>query len=162
MSNERNSLKATQEMCKYCFDVIITELSSSSLSSNPQNKLQLEKVMNTILSNNNSNENSNTPIKCPLFVTWDKKRHHSEYHLRGCIGTLAPRMLVSSLGEYAKTSAFHDPRFRSIIMTEVPLLRVSVSLLVNYEECVDCLDWIVGVHGIIINFNYGSREYSGM
>ena len=136
-------------------------------------------------------------IECPLFVTWDKKRHSyrktlidissefatpassnitsddenstqtntnnniinnnvgdsdSDYDLRGCIGTLAPKSLHSALSEFALTSALRDRRFDPITLQEIPYLRVGVSLLVKYEECLHCLDWVVGVHGIIIRF----------
>lgn len=74
------------------------------------------------------------------------------YQLRGCIGTLGPRKIVDAVGEYAIIAALKDRRFRPITLTELPLLRVSVSLLVQYESCQDAYDWIVGVHGIIITF----------
>jgi len=35
-----------------------------------------------------------------------------------------------------------------------------VSLLVEYEDCCDCFDWIVGIHGILIKFMYGTIQYS--
>ncbi|KAL7528226.1 hypothetical protein ACHAXR_002335 [Thalassiosira sp. AJA248-18] len=76
----------------------------------------------------------------------------SDYDLRGCIGTLAPKPLKYALAEFAITSALHDQRFDPIAISELPFLRVGVSLLVKYEECKDCLDWQVGVHGIIIKF----------
>ena len=76
----------------------------------------------------------------------------SDYDLRGCIGTLAPRPLNSALAEFAITSALHDQRFDPIALHELPFLRVGVSLLVKYEECTHCFDWDVGVHGIIIKF----------
>jgi uncharacterized protein (TIGR00296 family) len=75
------------------------------------------------------------------------------YDLRGCMGTLSSKLsLETSLSQYAMTSAFNDSRFDPIYYDELPYLRVSVSLLVNYEECANCHDWIVGVHGIIIEF----------
>ena len=98
--------------------------------------------------------------QCPLFVTWDKLKGN-DYHLRGCIGTLAPLQLRGALAEYARTSAFRDPRFRPIARHEIHNLRVSVSLLVNYEDCENCLEWEVGKHGIIINFRDDSKQYSG-
>ena len=79
------------------------------------------------------------------------------YELRGCIGTLAPRQLQHALSEFAITSALHDQRFHPISIHELPLLRVGVSLLVKYEECQDFLDWVVGVHGIIIKFGAADR-----
>ncbi|GMH90845.1 hypothetical protein TL16_g11884, partial [Triparma laevis f. inornata] len=50
------------------------------------------------------------------------------------------------------TSALRDRRFSPIELSELPTLRCSVSLLVEYEDCNDCYDWIVGTHGIIISF----------
>lgn len=148
-----NNLCATKEMCKYCFDIVIIELFKS-------HRHQISR-RNLIASNPIS---TTTVTKCPLFVTWDKVKTTSnspEYHLRGCIGTLAPQKLHIALGQYAKTSAFNDPRFRPISMSDVPHLRVSVSLLVNYEDCCDCLDWEIGKHGIIINFEHNGKDYSG-
>ncbi|KAL3816000.1 hypothetical protein ACHAXA_010660 [Cyclostephanos tholiformis] len=37
-----------------------------------------------------------------------------------------------------------------ITVDELPYLRVCLSLLIGYEECATCHDWIMGVHGIII------------
>lgn len=76
------------------------------------------------------------------------------YVLRGCMGTLSTTGLPldDALSRYATTSAFNDVRFDPIRYDELPYLRVSVSLLVNYETCANCRDWIVGVHGIIIEF----------
>ncbi len=160
-NNDNENLSATKEMCKYCFDIIITELSSPTTKKS--NKNNLDKTIESI----------SPSIQCPLFITWDKKQTSpsitvtttttgtADYHLRGCIGTLAPRTLHTSLCEYAQTSAFQDPRFHPITMKEVKDLRVSVSLLVNYEDCKDCLDWIVGKHGIIIHFDYNMRNYNG-
>lgn len=34
----------------------------------------------------------------------------------------------------------------------MPYLNVAVSFLVNFEEASGPLDWVVGKHGIIINF----------
>lgn len=36
---------------------------------------------------------------------------------------------------------------------------MGVSLLVKYEECQDCFDWVVGVHGIIIKFGEQQQQY---
>ncbi len=138
-----SSLIATEEMCAHCFDVIIQKI-----------RRRHPGHTNALL------EDLSPEVKCPLFVTWDKK-HHSEFRLRGCIGTLAPRFLKVSLGEYAATSAFDDSRFSPIREDEVCHLRVGVSLLVNYENCKDCYDWDVGTHGIIIKFYFGGNHYNG-
>jgi uncharacterized protein (TIGR00296 family) len=146
-------LSATEDMCKYCFDLIINELTQHN-NNNKNNKNNNNKHLDGFIK-------SIIPTKsqCPLFVTWDTHKE-GDYHLRGCIGTLAPCELRGALGEYAKTSAFRDPRFRPIALHEVPNLRVSVSLLVNYEDCEHCLDWEIGVHGIIINFVHQSKNFS--
>jgi len=140
---DRPHLSATEDMCKFCFDVLIGTLFHQN------NVTNLDEGLESIPAT----------AQCPLFVTWDKL-NGEEYHLRGCIGTLAPLQLRYALGDYARTSALRDPRFRPIAVHEIPKLRVSVSLLVNYEDCENCLDWEVGVHGIIINFSCDSKNYS--
>jgi len=144
-SNEKEEepLSATQEMCIHCFDIIIQELLQDSSHSNPS-------LLDFI----------SPETQCPLFVTWDKKHHNSDFRLRGCIGTLAPRPLEKALGDYAATSAFRDTRFKPIDSDEVCDLRVGVSLLVNYEICDNCVAWDVGVHGIIIKFHVSSNALS--
>jgi uncharacterized protein (TIGR00296 family) len=100
-------------------------------------------------------------ITCPLFVTWDKRKHANTFELRGCIGSLAPQLLLPAVGEYALRSALNDRRFRPINAQEVKYLRVAVSLLVNYEPCQHALDWIVGLHGILISWKgQDGRDYS--
>lgn len=42
-------------------------------------------------------------IFSPLFVTWKKASNGSEPRLRGCIGTLEPRQIVSGFKDYALT-----------------------------------------------------------
>lgn len=72
--------------------------------------------------------------------------------LRGCIGTFNAMNLQSGLREYAITSAFKDSRFNPITRDEFPKLSVSVSILTQFEDGNDFLDWEVGVHGIRIEF----------
>lgn len=138
-------LQASALMCYHCFDVLILALQRLPLA-------DLEDAPFIA-------QLSNKLIECPLFVTWEKQTQNS-WQLRGCIGTLSPRPLVQSVGEYALTSAFRDRRFYQISAEEVPNLRVAVSLLVHYEPCNDAYDWTVGVHGILIKFMVRSRDYS--
>jgi uncharacterized protein (TIGR00296 family) len=100
--------EATKEHCKYCFDVLIAKLTNKDLPPYP-----------------NGLADSNVPI----FVTWKIKDE-----LRGCIGTFAPAQLSSILSKYALISALEDDRFDPIQMSEVKLLNVGVSLLVNFQE----------------------------
>jgi AMME syndrome candidate gene 1 protein len=138
-------------MCIHCFHVLVKELMSSrrgtSSSIRPPALAKLDIPESAA---------------CPLFVTWDRRKvlHSDDFCLRGCIGTLSPRPLSTSIAEYALTSALKDRRFDPIRLHEVPHLRVAVSLLVKYEPCLHCHDWMVGVHGIIIRFLVEQVEYS--
>jgi uncharacterized protein (TIGR00296 family) len=93
-------------------------------------------------------------VSCPLFVTWKKRTRKAgeEARLRGCIGTLEPRDLHSSLGEYTLISALRDRRFNPIERKELPFLDCTVSLLTNFEAELGWQDWEVGKHGMIIEF----------
>uniref|UniRef100_A0A8C9LAN7 AMMECR1 like n=1 Tax=Pavo cristatus TaxID=9049 RepID=A0A8C9LAN7_PAVCR len=85
----------------------------------------------------------------PLFVTWKTGR---DKRLRGCIGTFSAMNLHSGLREYTLTSALKDSRFPPLTREELPKLFCSVSLLTNFEDASDYLDWEVGIHGIRIEF----------
>jgi len=150
---------ATPEMCQYCFDILINELVGGDAL--PDYNERSSAFLQTIPST----------MKCPLFVTWDKKipsdtlsgknaTAEALFRLRGCIGTLTPRKLDMALGDYALTSALRDHRFDPIISHEIPQLKVWVSLLVKYEDCDDLFDWEVGKHGIFIAFSSGSSSFN--
>ncbi|KAJ1965030.1 hypothetical protein GGI12_001052 [Dipsacomyces acuminosporus] len=126
---------ATKQHCAYCFDVLTAHLERKSTAK--------------IVPEFDSSE------ECPLFVTWTKK-HRGEEHLRGCIGNFSPMELVSGLREYALTSALRDTRFRPITSRELPLLACAVSLLTDFEEAEDYLDWDIGTHGVWIEFRLPS------
>lgn len=49
-------------------------------------------------------------------------------------------------------SASKDHRFPPITLEELPQLQITVSLLTNFEEAKDYLDWTIGLHGIWITF----------
>jgi len=125
-------LQANPEMCHYCFAVLLHHFNSTADPPSPDFSVD---------------ESSSSP----LFVTWEKRKGH-RYILRGCIGTLSPRLLKVAIGDYALTAALRDRRFNPIQPAELSELRVGVSLLVNYETCENVYDWEVGVHGIIITF----------
>ncbi|CRK46679.1 hypothetical protein BN1723_007188, partial [Verticillium longisporum] len=97
----------------------------------------------------------------PLFVTWNTvaggpSRHRS---LRGCIGTFEAQDLDAGLSEYALTSALHDTRFPPVAASELPTLEVAVTLLTDFEDCGDAMDWTLGVHGLRISFAAKGRRY---
>lgn len=117
----------TPEMCYFCFDVVDSYLKGQSHNVKPGF--------------------SNDPY--PLFVTW---KIGQDKRLRGCIGTFSPRALHSSLKEYAIVSSMKDERFSPVSPSDFPKLSCSVSLLIDFQDCVNCFDWQVGVHGIRIEF----------
>ncbi|KAJ9506598.1 hypothetical protein QJQ45_018432 [Haematococcus lacustris] len=92
-----------------------------------------------------------------LFVTCRLLRNiqHSsgEWRLRGCIGTLEPRQLRPALRDYALISALRDSRFAPVTRRELSQLCCKVSLLSCFEVAADWQDWVVGTHGIIIEFS---------
>ncbi len=69
--------------------------------------------------------------------------------------------MTEGLAEYAVTSAVHDHRFNPIKRDEVPCLECGVSLLTDFEECDDYLDWEIGLHGIYIFFDPATATSSG-
>jgi len=92
-------------------------------------------------------------VACPLFVTWNKQVSRNSQHLqlRGCIGCLKP-LPLSSLRDYALTSALHDRRFSPMEADELPRLHCTVQLLGLFEPCA-LYDWSIGEHGLNISFN---------
>ncbi|KAJ3281382.1 AMME syndrome candidate protein 1 protein [Rhizoclosmatium sp. JEL0117] len=120
--------------CHLCFTTLLTDL-SHPLTPSPSTK---------------SNLISQIQGTYPLFVTWKLSSN-----LRGCIGTFSPQPLSTGLQTYARAAAFQDRRFSPISASEVPQLRVGVSLLVDFEPATGYTDWIVGTHGIWIEFGDG-------
>eukprot|EP00527_Entomoneis_sp_CCMP2396_P008826 CAMPEP_0198143790 /NCGR_PEP_ID=MMETSP1443-20131203/10406_1 /TAXON_ID=186043 /ORGANISM="Entomoneis sp., Strain CCMP2396" /LENGTH=182 /DNA_ID=CAMNT_0043807077 /DNA_START=70 /DNA_END=615 /DNA_ORIENTATION=- len=151
-------LQASVSMCFHCFDTLLQNLRLSY----PQ--------LHSVLQAQNKNEKPSfladlgkEGVKCPMFVTWEKKREQSlddVYDLRGCIGSLSPLPVATALTKYALISALQDTRFNPIHPSELPMLRVAVSLLVKYEPCQTAYDWTVGIHGIIIQFTVDGTSYS--
>jgi len=115
------------EMCFFCFDVLYCHLH------------ELHPPEDPFFSNE----------MFPLFVTW---KIGKDERLRGCIGTFSEMHLHSGLREYSITSAMKDSRFSPMTREEFPHLRVAVSILCQFEDGEDYLDWEVGVHGIRIEF----------
>lgn len=116
-----------KEMCFYCFEVLINHLNHAQLPRNP----------------------SFTNDAYPLFVTWTTGK---DKRLRGCIGTFKATNLHEGLRDYAIQSATQDERFDQVTKEEIVNMNVSVSLLTQFEDAANYLDWEVGVHGIRIEF----------
>ncbi|GAA6060499.1 hypothetical protein JCM10212_007130 [Sporobolomyces blumeae] len=131
MSTARDSEEALLEHACYCFETIHSELN------------RLERPAPTF---------DGSP-EFPLFVTWNiKSRADGEYRLRGCIGNFEAMPLGEGLADYAAISAFRDHRFDPITLKELKRLQCGVSLLINFEECIDYLDWTLDTHGIYVQF----------
>ncbi|KAF7820438.1 AMMECR 1 family protein [Senna tora] len=122
-------VSANKEMVVYCFDTLVAHY---------------------------TNEEAPPPAfddgQHPLFVTWKKVLNGEEPRLRGCIGSLEARRLITGFRDYALNSALRDRRFSPIQAKELPYLQCTVSILTDYEAANDYLDWEVGKHGIIIEF----------
>ncbi|GAM22659.1 hypothetical protein SAMD00019534_058340 [Acytostelium subglobosum LB1] len=136
MSTSQNTTDvANEHMVAYCFDTLINHYDATKL---------------------NTPTFTNDPY--PLFVTWKiDARGNGDYDLRGCIGTFQAQPLIQTLNNYALTSALKDHRFKPIPQKDLPKLKCSVSLLVDFEDAKDCWDWEVGVHGIWIEFRDASN-----
>ncbi|KAK6849796.1 hypothetical protein PG995_013629 [Apiospora arundinis] len=106
-------------------------------------------------------ERAAAPItESPLFVTWNTVSARSgNTSLRGCIGTFEAQELDDGLSSYAITSAIHDMRFDPISKRELPTLEVAVTLLTDFEDCDDAMDWELGTHGLRISFTDRGRRY---
>ncbi|KAJ3564485.1 hypothetical protein NPX13_g7826 [Xylaria arbuscula] len=95
----------------------------------------------------------------PLFITWNTVSASGYTSLRGCIGTFEAQELDEGIASYAITSAIHDTRFDPIAKRELPSLEVAVTLLTDFEDCEDAMDWELGTHGIRISFVDRGRRY---
>lgn len=90
-----------------------------------------------------------------VFVTLKTK----EGSLRGCVGSLiAHRSLYEDIIENSIASAFRDPRFPSLNITELPFIKIELSLLhtpseVMYSSPSELLNKIVPFEdGLIIKY----------
>ena len=68
-----------------------------------------------------------------------------------------------TLQRFSLVSAVQDTRFPPITQAELPSLKVEISLLSDFEKIDSPEDWIVGKHGIEIEFGDGktSEIYRG-
>lgn len=126
---------ATQQMCMYCFDVLLSKLDPNHIPKLTPPKEWLNQ-------------------KYPLFVTWKKSGR-----LRGCIGTFEADNLKKNLRNYSLQSALNDSRFSPIKLNEVPLLTCEVNLLIDFEQVGSLYDWKIGTHGIIIKYGGYQATY---
>ena len=131
MEQKQDSELNISLLCKYCFQVLESSLNNKDIKKVPFPEVFKDKSY-------------------PLFVTWTLGK---EKELRGCIGTFEESKLETQLSKYALMSAYEDDRFdEPINKTELKNLNCEVSLLIKFEEAKDAMDWIIGTHGIDIEF----------
>jgi len=128
-SEKKPAPMASEEHCIHCFDVLSSHFTHGAV---PPAAFPMDQ-------------------QYPLFVTWNKRGPQGGADLRGCIGCLKP-LPLSSLKDYALTSALKDTRFDPIAEQELPFLTCTVSLLTNFEVAADLDDWEIGTHGVWIDF----------
>lgn len=136
--------------------------SSSSGTSSPSSGSSMSLATDTPDTSMTSLETERAaPItESPLFVTWNTVSARSGHtSLRGCIGTFEAQELEDGLSSYAITSAIHDMRFDPVSKRELPTLEVAVTLLTDFEDCDDAMDWELGMHGLRISFTDRGRRY---
>ncbi|PMD67492.1 uncharacterized protein K444DRAFT_623651 [Hyaloscypha bicolor E] len=136
--------------------------SSSSLSPSTNNTTPSSSSTSFVpigLHPRRTSQRSSNITESPLFITWNTISPSSSKSLRGCIGTFEPQPLSSGLSSYALTSALSDHRFNPITLRELPTLEVSVTLLTDFENAKDPMDWELGVHGIRISFYARNKRY---
>ena len=160
----RNSTKSKLENIKKTIPAlrrVADSSSSGSSSSTGSSGSSLSLSTDTAATSTTSLDSAEPPItESPLFVTWNTVSQRSGYtSLRGCIGTFEAQDLDEGLSDYAITSAIHDTRFDPIAKRELPSLEVAVTLLTDFEDCDDAMDWVLGTHGIRINFVDKGRRY---
>jgi AmmeMemoRadiSam system protein A len=80
--------------------------------------------------------------------------------LRGCIGTILPRMpLYQAVIKNAQNAALHDRRFRQVTVGELADIEVEISALSVPRKVSSYRDIVIGKHGIILRRGHGSATY---
>ncbi|KAI6082046.1 AMMECR1 domain-containing protein [Hypoxylon rubiginosum] len=158
-SDKTESLEKRIPALRRVADSDFSEASSSSI---PSSNSTMSLTTDTAATSTDSLPDANTPkiTESPLFVTWNTVSARSGHtSLRGCIGTFEAQELDEGLSSYAITSAVHDMRFDAISKRELPSLEVAVTLLTDFEDCADAMDWEVGTHGLRVSFAERGRRY---
>lgn len=129
MSSKADTI-ATVDMVAHCFTVLINHL-------------------------NGRHERPAIPVQQVggMFVTWERNGD-----LRGCIGCLQ-ELSLDRLSDYAISSSQRDSRFKPISQREIHELECTVSILHSFKKCEHMCDWTVGLHGIIVAFEWHGRDY---
>ncbi|KAI1808725.1 AMMECR1 domain-containing protein [Daldinia bambusicola] len=139
--------------------VVGSESSDISSTSSPSSGSSLSLATETTATSTDSLPET-IITESPLFVTWNTVSPRTgNTSLRGCIGTFEAQELDEGLSSYAITSAINDMRFDPISKRELPSLEVAVTLLTDFEDCADAMDWEIGRHGLRISFSERGRRF---
>ncbi|KAI1815095.1 AMMECR1 domain-containing protein [Poronia punctata] len=140
---------------------LVDRSSSTSGASTPSSTSTMSMTTETPATSTSSLTTTESPLvtESPLFVTWNTVSRSGDTSLRGCIGTFETLELDEGISSYAITSAIHDTRFDPITKRELPSLEAAVTLLTDFEDCDDAMDWEIGTHGIRISFTDRGRRY---
>lgn len=85
------------------------------------------------------------------FVTLKTPGPDGSFELRGCIGSIEPRLpLHEAVVESAILAAFQDPRFTPLTAVEFAAVNVSVSALTPLEPIRSTEAIVVGRHGVVL------------
>jgi AmmeMemoRadiSam system protein A len=89
------------------------------------------------------------------FVTLTKKGR-----LRGCIGTILPRLpLYQAVIKNAQNAALNDRRFEQVTVGELTRIKIEISALSVPHRLGSYRDIVLGKHGIILRRGSGSATY---
>lgn len=121
---------------------IIIELAKRSIGS----KIEKGEIEEINIDNLDEEVKSELKQKHGVFVTIRKKGE-----LRGCIGTLAEDEIWKQVQKYAVFSAFNDPRFKPLELSELPEISVEVSIIKQVEDVKDISEIKIGEDGVIID-----------
>ncbi|SBS87998.1 conserved Plasmodium protein, unknown function [Plasmodium malariae] len=138
-------------ICSWCFDILKHELKREKYDYIPA-------VLEAL---------HQKGFKIPFFVKWMKLNDMNDlgsydydaYELKGCIGCLS-EIDILELHYYTLQSSLNDTRFDPITLKDLPYLIVTITYLFNFEECNHIYDWVIGKHGIKINFTVNKKKYS--
>jgi len=113
----------------------------------------------------------NKPINIPENIKQKYSKKQASFvtltinnELRGCIGSLLPtKPLYQDIIENAENAAFNDPRFPSLTKSELPKIKIELSLLtipkpINYKDSKNLLEKIKN-KGVIIKSGFNQATY---
>lgn len=84
---------------------------------------------------------------------------HKGGQLRGCVGQIvSDKPLYATVAEAAIAAATRDPRFHRVNLSEIPELKIEISILTPLQPLERMEDLEIGVHGLYIK----NGEHDGL